>query len=595
MANNPEIQVDVKLNDSDFQRKATGMQNDLKKTAHEFKALGRDISEVGRTLTFFGGAVTAGLGAAFAKASKDIPQVNLKLQEVSNSFQALSNNVATAAMPSLNAFSSTLSGVVAVVSDFVSTHQEMVNQFIKYSAIAVVVGTLGIAIGKLLQTMKSLIDIGLKLGKVIMGLNVEFLLIAAAVVALIAALAFLSDKFLGTNIFAKLGQSLDWIQNKFNHVMDTFERGSKESAKRMTDVWGKFAEGFKANIQTLGESVKTFGSSVSGALENSFSDAIFQTITGKIQGLRTILIGFANDVARAFSKMLANKALAALFGDKEGGKGLFSGFGAFLGLGGKSPSHDLDKNVRKTSNEFVALTHNMKLFAKAKDHSIDKLKEFSKGLSKGGGGAVGGGVGMGVDAASFTKALEPVNTLNAALAGTVGLIGSITAGFGFASDGIIKMGLTYVATQAVMVTTSIASAVAAVAIGVAAASALAKAWIKPALLASIATFGVAAAVGTAALGGAIASSSGLASLPAGAGISFGDGAKLPKMADGGIVTRPTVALIGEAGPEAVVPLSGNKGKGFGGSSVSVHVDTAVLNNPANMRQFVNMLKEELAR
>uniref|UniRef100_UPI0005538D01 hypothetical protein n=1 Tax=Chryseobacterium hispalense TaxID=1453492 RepID=UPI0005538D01 len=30
---------------------------------------------------------------------------------------------------------------------------------------------------------------------------------------------------------------------------------------------------------------------------------------------------------------------------------------------------------------------------------------------------------------------------------------------------------------------------------------------------------------------------------------------LPALADGGIVTGPTIALIGEAGPEAVVPLS----------------------------------------
>ena len=33
---------------------------------------------------------------------------------------------------------------------------------------------------------------------------------------------------------------------------------------------------------------------------------------------------------------------------------------------------------------------------------------------------------------------------------------------------------------------------------------------------------------------------------------------LPRLADGGIITKPTVALVGEAGPEAVVPLSRNK-------------------------------------
>ena len=35
---------------------------------------------------------------------------------------------------------------------------------------------------------------------------------------------------------------------------------------------------------------------------------------------------------------------------------------------------------------------------------------------------------------------------------------------------------------------------------------------------------------------------------------------LPKMARGGIVSRPTVAMIGEAGPEAVVPLGGQGGR-----------------------------------
>jgi hypothetical protein len=42
----------------------------------------------------------------------------------------------------------------------------------------------------------------------------------------------------------------------------------------------------------------------------------------------------------------------------------------------------------------------------------------------------------------------------------------------------------------------------------------------------------------------------------------------PAMASGGIVTRPTIALIGEAGPEAVVPLS--RGGGYG-SGVTVNV------------------------
>jgi len=44
--------------------------------------------------------------------------------------------------------------------------------------------------------------------------------------------------------------------------------------------------------------------------------------------------------------------------------------------------------------------------------------------------------------------------------------------------------------------------------------------------------------------------------------------QVPKMAQGGIVTSPTLVMAGDDGPEAFIPL--NKGLGFG-SSITVHV------------------------
>ena len=51
----------------------------------------------------------------------------------------------------------------------------------------------------------------------------------------------------------------------------------------------------------------------------------------------------------------------------------------------------------------------------------------------------------------------------------------------------------------------------------------------------------------------------------------GKGFKIPKMAAGGIVNTPTIALIGEAGPEAVIPLSSG---GFGNTVINVYALTA---------------------
>ena len=49
---------------------------------------------------------------------------------------------------------------------------------------------------------------------------------------------------------------------------------------------------------------------------------------------------------------------------------------------------------------------------------------------------------------------------------------------------------------------------------------------------------------------------------------------IPMLADGGIVRSATLAVIGEAGPEAVVPLSraGEFGMGGGGNTVTIHVN-----------------------
>jgi hypothetical protein len=49
---------------------------------------------------------------------------------------------------------------------------------------------------------------------------------------------------------------------------------------------------------------------------------------------------------------------------------------------------------------------------------------------------------------------------------------------------------------------------------------------------------------------------------------------IPMLAAGGIVTSPQLAMIGERGPEAVIPLDklGQMGTGIGGTNVTIHVN-----------------------
>jgi hypothetical protein len=65
---------------------------------------------------------------------------------------------------------------------------------------------------------------------------------------------------------------------------------------------------------------------------------------------------------------------------------------------------------------------------------------------------------------------------------------------------------------------------------------------------------------------------------------------VPALAEGGIVNKPTLALIGEAGPEAVVPLS--KMNGSKGNTYNVTVNAGIGTNGAQVgREIVDAIKK----
>jgi hypothetical protein len=67
--------------------------------------------------------------------------------------------------------------------------------------------------------------------------------------------------------------------------------------------------------------------------------------------------------------------------------------------------------------------------------------------------------------------------------------------------------------------------------------------------------------------------------------------KTIKLAKGGIVTGPTNALIGEAGPEAVIPLSGANSMGMG-SNYYITVNAGIGTSGSQVgREIVDAIKK----
>ena len=70
------------------------------------------------------------------------------------------------------------------------------------------------------------------------------------------------------------------------------------------------------------------------------------------------------------------------------------------------------------------------------------------------------------------------------------------------------------------------------------------------------------------------------------------GVGIPHLANGGIVTRPTLAVVGEAGPEAVIPL--NKASGFGGG-ITVNINNPIVREDRDLKRLADAVSKQLQR
>ena len=81
----------------------------------------------------------------------------------------------------------------------------------------------------------------------------------------------------------------------------------------------------------------------------------------------------------------------------------------------------------------------------------------------------------------------------------------------------------------------------------------------------------------------------------GKGFGF-DIATIPTLAQGGIVKRPTLAMVGEAGPEAVVPLNRAGGGLGGGVVVNVMMPaggTVILDDESTAQRFGDFISDQV--
>ena len=85
------------------------------------------------------------------------------------------------------------------------------------------------------------------------------------------------------------------------------------------------------------------------------------------------------------------------------------------------------------------------------------------------------------------------------------------------------------------------------------------------------------------------------SVPSGVDLTWSHPFSIATLAAGGIVTGPTMALIGEAGPEAVIPLGSGGYGGGGGTSLTIDMRGATFLNSNQQQDVLNQISGHFAR
>lgn len=625
---------------SENERAAKKFEASIGRLGNEITRFGKNVDQVIRPLGQLGVAITGIFSASFLAASKELPAVDSGLKQIKNSFEEMSKSIAQAALPSLKEFSQFLIVASNTLKAFAQQHPEVINGILKLGVALLALKGASTIFKILTASIGALVKILFTLGAALGIANSQILLFAGLFLAAAAAVIVLRDalndipkaiKNFATGGFFNLGAAFgakkgNDIFGDFFKALDKLKNATNQTLEETTDLFGRFARGVQSQFQDLSTNMEGFGKDIAQSLDSAFGDTIFNAITGRIRGLRSVLISFAEDVGRAFSRRLSNTLLGFILGDAQGNQGLLgkAGLGSVANFitgrkqarqnkaaGGAGGGAD-GSGVDALNQQLTGTAANFQKLQDAKDMVIGGFDSLTSSISN-----VTGGIGEAI-AAGFPGIGAIGEDVLASFDALIQKIGILKIGFDLVKASVTAIGneflknaAKFVISTTIMTVASLAALAISVIAGIAAAAALTAAWTPAATAAAIATLGGALVFGAAAIGMIGSSSSAVGAigggLPKGAGISFGGGAGeggdvgkiigggggMPKFAQGGIVTKPTVALIGEAGPEAIVPLGEG---GFGGNTIIMNFqDPTFFDDDTTLNKIAKALSPSLIR
>lgn len=499
-----------------------------------------------------------------------------RLTQFKNAVNDLAETIGNVLLPGLTDLVKQLASATRGADDFAKAHPKLTAAMVQLAA---GIGLVALALAPVLTFWPQLVKAFQALTIIILPLLADLAVLAAEVLALTAAIVALWFAFVNfDDVLTLVADALtSALLAAINFVITAVERLLELLAK-LPLIGGGFE--FLANkVDQLRQTVDGLANDSIDNLKNSLSNvgedakAFFQPLTESLQGL-------------------------GLFGGAAGAEG---GAAGAEGAGGGGLPPQLLEGITGQAQEaqivwqaaFAQMAQDMQVQFDAMHQTVqgfgDGLVAFLESLKQRWGEGFGS---MRNFISNFVQvsAKTIADGLGTAISDII--LGTKSASEAFKEFGklIIRAIVEFVAEYVAQLLVAKAFSLIFSAFIATTAGAIANAWLPAAVLATIATLGAAAIQAPIAIGGALGVTAGAVNAFAGAA-----GGTIPKLQHGGIITEPTLALIGEAGPEVVVPL--DRAGGFGETivNVTVQVDKALINTAENIDQFAHELARKIGR
>ena len=512
-----------------------GKMKELEKTTQdnyrEMRSLSRELRQAGSNMIFLGTAIIAPLALAFRNAGKYSTEIREELEKLGSATARLQTTIALNMLPSVEKLINLFNKFASIILNLPPSMQQLIVNGI------LVGGILTILSGILLRVSAAFVLLNSWIIKTVTSFLT--LLIAnpplLAITAILAALITLAIVFRD-----KIGSALNIIEiwaNRANIGLHNLAKGFYIVIEATARLAGNkdLASWAKIQLAEIDKTIAQLRANIEGISKTGEGglSATFEGIKNKFKELRDIFTT-PPDMSTWDAKMEEFITKQRTMVDQ-----LRTQWDMW-----KNEQYSGDLAKMQAETEYLQLVLNTQQLAHQSFWTaIGKMKDtFASGISK-----------MFVDMARGTmQAKEALIELGWQMVQIL-------------VDFMVQKVINFAVSKAFMAAeTAASSAMAAI---------LAAVWAPAAALVSLATLGANAAPAAAGIASIVGMTEAVAATAMARGAVGG-----VALAEGGIVTRPTYALIGERGPEAVIPLNDNRNMGVG----SLYIENAYFRNDADV-------------